>query len=125
MENKNAKPGIEDLLFVWNHIHERFRRLQCYRNTEQPKKDLTPDQLEEREQEKGKPVLNLPARGENFHFFCFDFSRSLLIYEDYFWLTRTSITVPAGRMIFTRIATVLQYYSVHFKLGNSPLIDSK
>ena len=68
MENKNAKPGIEDLLFVWNHIHERFRRLQCYRNTEQPKKDLTPDQLEEREQEKGKPVLNLPARGENFHF---------------------------------------------------------
>ena len=53
MENKNAKPGMEDLFFVWNHIHKRFRRLQLYRNTEEPKKDLTPDQLEEREQKKG------------------------------------------------------------------------
>ena len=39
MENKNAKPGIEDVFFVWNQIHEIFRDL--------------PDQLEEREQEKG------------------------------------------------------------------------
>ena len=52
MENKHATAGIDDLLFVWNHIHERFRQLQLYK-PEAPKKQLTPDQLEEKEQEKG------------------------------------------------------------------------
>ena len=53
MENKHATAGIDDLLFVWNHIHERFRQLQLYK-PEPPKKELTPDQLEEKEQEKGR-----------------------------------------------------------------------
>ena len=52
MENKNARPGIDDLLFVWNHIHERFRQLQQYRPPP-PTKTLTKDQEEEKEQEKG------------------------------------------------------------------------
>ena len=53
MENVNAKPGMDDLLFVWNQVHEIFRRLQLHRTTEEPEKDLTPDELEEREHKKG------------------------------------------------------------------------
>ena len=50
MEIENAKPDIEDLSFIWNHIHSR---LQLHRTTEEPEKDLTPDELEEREHKKG------------------------------------------------------------------------
>jgi len=58
MENKNARPGIDDLLFVWNHIHERFRQLQQYRPPP-PTKTLTKDQEEEKEQEKEKQFTHL------------------------------------------------------------------
>jgi len=58
MENKHATAGIDDLLFVWNHIHERFRQLQLYK-PEPPTKQLTPDQLEEKEQEKEKQFTHL------------------------------------------------------------------
>ena len=53
MENKNSIPGLGDLLFVWNHIHERFRRLQEFNQSGDNDTDLNKEQAEEKEQEKG------------------------------------------------------------------------
>jgi len=65
MENKNTIPGLSDLLFVWNHIHERFRKLQEFNwknNKSGPNSvdvNLTKEQTDEKDQEKGTSSSNI------------------------------------------------------------------
>merc|ERR1712136_726118 len=59
MESKNEPLNLDDLLFVWNHIHDRFRKLQAFNLNYSPKPDLTKDQLDEKEQEKEKQFTHL------------------------------------------------------------------
>ena len=59
MESKNEPLNLDDLLFVWNHIHDRFRKLQVFNLNYSPKPDLTKDQLDEKEQEKEKQFTHL------------------------------------------------------------------
>ena len=59
MESKNEPLNLDDLLFVWNHIHDRFRKQQAFNLNYSPKPDLTKDQLDEKEQEKEKQFTHL------------------------------------------------------------------
>jgi ankyrin repeat protein len=65
MENKNTIPGLSDLLFVWNHIHERFRKLQEFNWTNNKSgvnsadANLTKEQTDEKDQEKEKQFTHL------------------------------------------------------------------
>jgi len=49
MEMKNRPPLIEDLLFVWNHIQERFHAIQTHNSKYSTKQAKTDDEREDAE----------------------------------------------------------------------------
>ena len=65
MENKNTIPVLADLLFVWNHIHERFRKLQEFNWKNSKTEKLTKEQSDEKDQEKGLVLRNSSLENSN------------------------------------------------------------